>query len=70
MVNLSSCRYGLPVFASLPHYYGADPVYLDTVEGLHPDRNKHEVYLIIEPVRCRYNSSNSSSPSVLKHKSS
>ncbi|KAF2882140.1 hypothetical protein ILUMI_24021, partial [Ignelater luminosus] len=49
MVNLSSCRYGLPIFASLPHFYGADPVYLDSVEGLHPDRDKHEVYIILEP---------------------
>ncbi|KAF2886543.1 hypothetical protein ILUMI_19630, partial [Ignelater luminosus] len=49
MVNLSSCRYGLPLFASLPHFYGADPVYLDSVEGLHPDREKHETFVIVEP---------------------
>lgn len=30
--------------------YGADPVYLDAVEGLYPDKAKHEAYVVIEPV--------------------
>lgn len=50
MINVSSCRWGLPFFASLPHFYGADPVYVEAVEGLDPDKSKHESYIVLEPV--------------------
>lgn len=50
MINVSSCRYGTPTYASLPHFYKADPVYLDDVNGLHPQKKQHEAYLVLEPV--------------------
>lgn len=50
VINASLCRHGLPAMLSLPHFYFADPVYLEPVEGLKPNRSKHESYLIIEPV--------------------
>uniref|UniRef100_A0A1Y1K1C6 Scavenger receptor class B member 1 n=1 Tax=Photinus pyralis TaxID=7054 RepID=A0A1Y1K1C6_PHOPY len=53
MLNVSSCRYGTPAFVSLPHFYGADPTYLSRVEGLHPEKDKHEMYITLEPVSSR-----------------
>lgn len=49
VLNVSSCRFGSPVFLSFPHYYGADQYYLDQVEGLKPDKSKHEFYMTMEP---------------------
>ncbi|KAF2888371.1 hypothetical protein ILUMI_17802, partial [Ignelater luminosus] len=49
LINISSCRYGIPFFVSLPHMYAANPLYLDAIEGLHPDKSKHEAYVVIEP---------------------
>lgn len=50
VLNISSCRFGTPVFVSFPHYYGADPFYLDQVEGLSPSKDKHQFYMSMEPV--------------------
>ncbi|RZC42136.1 CD36 domain containing protein, partial [Asbolus verrucosus] len=47
--NISSIRNGGPVFISLPHLHRADPYYLNSVEGMRPDRNKHETSIIVEP---------------------
>ncbi|XP_058060508.1 protein peste-like isoform X1 [Anopheles bellator] len=49
VLNISSCRYGTPVFVSFPHYYGADPFYLNQVEGLQPMKEKHQFYMSLEP---------------------
>lgn len=49
VMNVSSCRYGTPVFMSFPHYYAADPYYLDMVDGLSPSQNKHEFFMSLEP---------------------
>uniref|UniRef100_A0A1B0GM36 Uncharacterized protein n=1 Tax=Phlebotomus papatasi TaxID=29031 RepID=A0A1B0GM36_PHLPP len=49
VLNISSCRYGSPVFVSFPHFYAADPFYLDQVEGINPSKDKHQFYLTIEP---------------------
>ncbi|RZC34759.1 croquemort-like, partial [Asbolus verrucosus] len=50
LVNVSSCRFGSPSFASLPHFYNADPYYINLVEGLAPEKKKHEFYIILEPI--------------------
>lgn len=50
-MNISACRYGTPVFMSFPHFYGADPYYLDAVEGLNPSQDKHGFHIVLEPVR-------------------
>ncbi|KAH0569073.1 protein croquemort-like isoform X2 [Cotesia glomerata] len=48
-LNVSSCKFGAPAFISLPHFYLADPSYLDAVDGLSPSRNKHEFSMLVEP---------------------
>ncbi|CAG7816875.1 unnamed protein product [Allacma fusca] len=49
VMDLSPCRAGAPVFLSFPHFLDADPMYLKGVEGMNPDREKHESYIVIEP---------------------
>ncbi|PSN44143.1 Protein peste [Blattella germanica] len=48
--NLSSCRYGIPLFVSYPHFYGADPIFLNQVKGLNPNAEDHRFYVTLEPV--------------------
>lgn len=50
VINVTACRYGSPAFVSLPHFYGADEYYTDIVQGLLPERNKHEFFITLEPV--------------------
>ena len=40
----------LPLFASKPHFLDGDPFYLRDVEGLHPNRSRHDSYIDVEPV--------------------
>lgn len=47
--NISDCRFGAPVFASFPHFYLADPTYVNAVSGLAPNRSKHQFSLSLEP---------------------
>ncbi|XP_037960819.1 protein peste-like [Teleopsis dalmanni] len=49
VMNISSCRFGSPVFMSYPHFYMADEYYLNQVEGLEPNKENHEFYMILEP---------------------
>ncbi|KAJ3656274.1 hypothetical protein Zmor_015362 [Zophobas morio] len=48
-INVTRLRHNLPAFASLPHFYQADPYYVNLVDGLEPNKSKHEFYLIVEP---------------------
>lgn len=50
LFNVSSCRYGTPVFMSFPHFYNADPFYLEQVEGMNPNKTKHQFFMSFEPV--------------------
>lgn len=50
VLNISSCRFGTPVFMSYPHFYGADPYYLEEIEGMYPDEDLHQFYMTLEPV--------------------
>ena len=50
VANSSVCRYGSPAFVSFPHYYAADEYYLNQVEGLKPDKEKHEFHIDLNPV--------------------
>jgi len=49
LLNISSCWYGAPVFASYPHFYQADPYYADQVEGMKPDKDRHAMVIMLEP---------------------
>lgn len=35
---------------SFPHFYHADPVYLDQIEGMKPEKEKHQFFMSFEPV--------------------
>ncbi|CAG9862241.1 unnamed protein product [Phyllotreta striolata] len=48
-LNVSNCRHGSPAFVSLPHFYKADPYYLDLVDGLNPQEDLHQFYMVFEP---------------------
>lgn len=50
VMNISICNYGHPMFMSFPHFYGADPSYLDAVDGLAPSKDKHQAFITLEPV--------------------
>ncbi|XP_058473348.1 scavenger receptor class B member 1 isoform X1 [Solea solea] len=49
LLNVSSCRFGSPVFISHPHFYNADPVLLDYVQGLSPNEDEHGLFIDIHP---------------------
>lgn len=50
LINVTACRYGAPVFVSLPHFYKADPLFLDKIEGLMPNDKDHSFSITLEPV--------------------
>ena len=39
-----------PAFISYPHFYAADDFYVNAVEGLHPDEEKHKFYITLQKV--------------------
>lgn len=47
--NVSECRFGAPVFVSYPHFYLADPSYVQAFDGLSPSKEKHEFSMVLEP---------------------
>ncbi|CAG9819613.1 unnamed protein product [Phaedon cochleariae] len=47
--NVTLCKFGAPALISFPHFYNADPYYLQDIDGLKPDASKHEMYLSLEP---------------------
>lgn len=49
-MNLWPCI-NSPLIASLPHFYNGDAKLLEAVEsGLYPEKEKHGIFLDIEPV--------------------
>ncbi|XP_053980417.1 protein croquemort-like [Hylaeus volcanicus] len=49
LMNISACRYGAPVFLSLPHFYKADPSLRERFKGLNPDEQQHDFFITLEP---------------------
>ncbi|XP_076297743.1 protein croquemort [Lasioglossum baleicum] len=49
LMNVSSCRYGAPVFVSLPHFHRADPSLRERLVGLNPDEEMHDFSIMLEP---------------------
>ncbi|XP_049909205.1 scavenger receptor class B member 1 isoform X3 [Epinephelus moara] len=50
LLNVSSCRHNSPVFISHPHFFNADPVLLDFVQGLRPSEEEHGLFIDIHPL--------------------
>ncbi|XP_062445865.1 scavenger receptor class B member 1 isoform X2 [Rhea pennata] len=48
--NISSCRLNAPLFLSHPHFYNADPFLVNAVDGLHPNKEQHALFLDVHPV--------------------
>ncbi|XP_066055722.1 scavenger receptor class B member 1 isoform X1 [Chamaea fasciata] len=48
--NVSTCRLNAPMFISHPHFYNADPSLVDAVEGLHPSKEQHGLFLDVHPM--------------------
>ncbi len=46
------CRLNAPVYMSQPHFYQADPYYIDQLApgSMHPDKDKHETTFLVEPL--------------------
>ncbi|XP_042892231.1 protein croquemort-like [Penaeus japonicus] len=49
LLSGESCRMGSPSYISFPHFLNADPYLLDTVEGLHPDEERHAFVMDMIP---------------------
>ncbi|XP_055540735.1 protein croquemort-like [Wyeomyia smithii] len=47
--NASACKFDSPTFISYPHFYLADASYREAIDGMKPNRSKHEFYIAIEP---------------------
>ncbi|CAH1159902.1 unnamed protein product [Phaedon cochleariae] len=47
IMDLYKCT-GIPLYASLPHFYGADQSYSNGVKGLTPNKTKHEIKILFE----------------------
>lgn len=47
--NASSCKFGAPAFISFPHFYLAHENYRENIEGMQPDKAKHEFSIAMEP---------------------
>lgn len=39
---------------SFPHFYQADPKYINAIDGLSPNKDEHETYLDLQPVRLSF----------------
>ncbi|XP_063820663.1 scavenger receptor class B member 1 isoform X2 [Pseudophryne corroboree] len=50
VMNVSSCRFNAPLFLSFPHFYKADPGFVQAVDGLHPNEKLHSLFLDLHPL--------------------
>ena len=59
-MDLSPCVKA-PLVASKPHFYGADPVLGDSVDGLRPNQTEHDIFIhfeIVSRIVLRYKNQN------------
>ena len=49
VADISPCQHGSPAAASLPHFLFGDASLYERVHGLHPDLDRHEFFMDIEP---------------------
>ncbi|XP_051887779.1 scavenger receptor class B member 1-like [Pristis pectinata] len=50
VLNVSTCRHNSQVFISHPHFYNADPVLWEAIDGLHPNERDHALFIDIHPM--------------------
>ena len=48
--NVSACQYGSPTLLSWPHFFQADPSLRAAVNGMKPNKDKHQFYIDVQPV--------------------
>ncbi|KRT82644.1 hypothetical protein AMK59_3893 [Oryctes borbonicus] len=49
LLDVHECYYGFPIALSYPHFLDADQSLAEMVDGLKPDRRKHESYMVLQP---------------------
>ncbi|XP_035795315.1 protein croquemort-like [Anopheles albimanus] len=49
VLDVSECKFGAPLLVSYPHFYLADPSYVNAVTGLNPNRAQHEFRFALHP---------------------
>ena len=49
--NVSACQYGSPTLLSWPHFFQAEQSLRDAVKGMKPNKDKHQFYIDVQPVR-------------------
>ncbi len=42
--------FGIPIFASKPNFLDADQRIIESISGIHPNRDDHETFLDVEPI--------------------
>ncbi|XP_072365874.1 scavenger receptor class B member 1 isoform X2 [Scyliorhinus torazame] len=50
VLNVSTCRDNAQIFVSHPHFYNADPVLWNAINGLHPNEKDHALFIDIHPL--------------------
>ena len=50
LLRLGGATYGVPVMMSWPHFWNADSILLDQIEGLQPMKEQHDTYIDIDPI--------------------
>lgn len=48
--DAGACSFGAPAFMSYPHFYLADPYYLESLSGLQPNEEQHASRLALDPI--------------------
>ena len=48
--NISKCYGGVSSFISQPHFLNADSKFVDAIDGMKPDKEKHDLNLFFQPV--------------------
>lgn len=49
-MNVSKCKYGAPAFVSLPHFYRADPYYINNIDMPPANPMEDDLFISLEPV--------------------
>ncbi|KAL1509743.1 hypothetical protein ABEB36_004434 [Hypothenemus hampei] len=47
--SVSTCKFNAPAYISFPHFYHADPIYRDAIDGMNPDPLNHTCKITLEP---------------------